>query len=167
MYARYRDARLIVREISAATQLAMQFEQADTLAEILRLALDDFKVVLDDPRYDIDIALAPAIGGSRLCPCPAGVMAKRFGAGIALLRTCTRKASPWRRQLVMLDDLQSGNVDNRRRYDWNAGMEALSADNDLVKSLPDRKVAASRPTWQYMPAARSWLRPGRACSWPP
>ena len=74
---------------------AQQFERATTLAEVLRLALDDFEAVLDDPRYVIDFRnwhrpIHPAwsaewrgLIGKKGAVCLGGsVIARRLGADI-------------------------------------------------------------------------------------
>jgi hypothetical protein len=61
---------------------AQQFEQASSLAELLRLAIVDFGAALLDPRYVIDFNgwHRPIVGSLAVCAAGA-VMAKRFGAG--------------------------------------------------------------------------------------
>ena len=126
------------------------------MAEILRLALDDFEVVLDDPRYGIDIEHwhRPS-GDSCFVSLSGSVMAKRFGAEIDHCHA--PEDFTVEEQLVMLDDLQSGNVDTAvdRLECW---LERWSADNDLVKFL----TAKWRPILILQYIARPILAPARA-----
>jgi hypothetical protein len=80
---------------ASATQLtpAQEFEKAETLHKLLRLALDDFEAVLDDPRYLVHFnhwhAPVPerrAQPGQITAVCLAGaVVAKRLGGRADLI----------------------------------------------------------------------------------
>jgi hypothetical protein len=116
-----RDTHAEAELLAEATPLTprQQFEQARTLHEILRLAIDDFEAAIEDPRYVIDFSEwhrpIPAwrtkhpdlIGKTAVCLAGA-TMAKRLGVGIDRGHpACFEDA---RDQLYALSHLSIGHV---------------------------------------------------------
>ena len=81
-----RDTHAESELLAEATPLTprQQFEQAETLHEILAMAIEDFEAVLDDPRYVVCFgSWHGPVSARQTAVCFAGaVMAKRLGAEI-------------------------------------------------------------------------------------
>ncbi len=154
MYARYQRKGCDAAEPTPSTAAARRFAQANTLAEVLALALDDFESVLDDLRYAIDLENwhRPVENDNRCFVCLSGaVMAQRLDADIEHCRAPEDFETEL--QLVALDDLQKGSVDTAADR-----LERWSADVGLVKAL----TAKWRPILILQYEARPILTPARA-----
>jgi hypothetical protein len=110
----------VYKPIEPKTLAGQRFAQAETLAELLGLALDDFEAILDDPRYVVHLTSWHAPAAHRLfkperdertAVCLGGaVIARSLGAPIDLWLSSDDFLGGVETRLMTLDSLRLGNV---------------------------------------------------------
>jgi hypothetical protein len=125
----------VFKAIPPRTPAAQRFAGANTLHEVLRLALDDFTAVLGDARYSINLN-AWHVPSGRCEICLAGsVIARSLGAPVDLWLNPDDFTDDIEVRLMALDNLRSGNV--------------LGAVSHLYGESPARTHVAAELTGKY------------------
>jgi hypothetical protein len=141
----------VFKPIPPRTPAARRFAQAETLHEVLRLALEDFEAVSRDARYEINLNSWHAPAAHRLksaqdnhCEvCLAGsVIARSLGAPIEYWLNPDDYTEDIEQRLMALDNLRSGNV--------------LGAVNRLHGASPATAHVAAALTGKYKIALRQF-----------
>jgi hypothetical protein len=143
----------VFKPIPPRTPAARRFAQAATLAEVLRLALDDLTAILGDPRYAIDLNSwhRPADGQCTVC-LAGSVIAKSLAAPIDLNLAYDDYVQPIADRLGALDSLRQGQVRDALVY-IGGDSQRLAAEELALRYRPALQQFAVDPLISHERAA--------------